>query len=134
MKLNPLILLVVACVLMGGCTTTVPTRSGHTSSGVDFGTPVSQMEAEQLAGEWLSENLNMESPKYTWGDLRLASEGIPYPSRPERAYGYELRGRAEVIHGYWTFVGGQPYSFLINSGKLVLVRQLQPDGQWVQLN
>ncbi len=129
----------VLCVASAGCC--APTYSVTVDPNADYGSPVSQKDAESGAMKFMRAYLkDPHSAQYEWGTVQQAWIHMQPTAFKPRIYGYALEASINGKNGYGGYVGFKPFRFFYRDGKLIQVAEAQanqfsPDGtMWWQVS
>lgn len=112
----------LACpVFLIGCAASPPTAEELASA--DYGTPISQQEAEEKAKSWLKGHLrDPSSAEYEWGTVQQGWARTAPIEGGRLIWGYRLEARINARNGFGGYNGYKPYQFMFKNGEL--------DGVW----
>jgi hypothetical protein len=112
--------LIIVCMLaLAGCATQL---SQTEMDSADYGSPISQVEAESRAKEFF--NMHLKDPMsavFSWnpiyqGHMRGNSFMAAGGTKPH--FGYVLDGAVNAKNSFGGYTGAQPYSILFRNGEI----------------
>jgi hypothetical protein len=112
-----LLLLLTLTPLVTGCAT-APT--GETLAQADYGTEITQADAERLAVAFLETYLkDPGSAQIKWAPVQRGWIKEPLVDGGATRFGYLLDGRVNAKNSYGAYTGAKPFRFLFFNGQLV---------------
>ncbi len=103
-----------------GCAASPPTA--EQLSQADYGTPISQPEAEQQAKAWLKLHLkDPGSAQYDWGEVTKGWARHAPIDGGKLLFGYNLTAQINAKNSFGGYNGYKPYQFYFFNGQLMHV-------------
>jgi hypothetical protein len=111
------LLLLTLTPLLTGCAT-APT--GEALAQADYGTEITQADAEQLASALLGAYLkDPASAQIVWAPVQRGWIKEPIINGGAMRFGYLLEARVNAKNSYGGYTGAKPFRFLFFNGNLV---------------
>jgi hypothetical protein len=113
-------------VFIAGCAT--PPLTPQQVAAADYGTTVTQTDAEAAAKTWLSSYLkDPYSAVEVWQPVTQGYATTSIMEGQQRYFGYLLDGTVNAKNAYGGYVGARAFQFLIRNGQVVHVSAADPD-------
>lgn len=126
MKLATTLLSILPLVLATGCAS-APTAAELEQA--DYGSPITQEDAEAQATAWLQSVLrDPESLRVSWDPLLKGWRN----HFGETYFGYRLPATVNAKNGFGGYSGAEPYEFMFFNGRLAHVWKPSDGGYFMQ--
>lgn len=120
-------MVVCASVLLSACAP-MPVITQQQLATADYGTPITQAQAEQLAKSWLDGSLkDPYSAVEQWQPVQKGIVTTSLLDGHKELPGYIMDGTVNAKNSYGGYVGARAYRFLFRDGAVERVMAADPD-------